>query len=120
MQWEKSVILALSHRFQFSRDVVGKMVMKNILGRFGDAWYWGGLLGFIYFSYWGIYNFANHFWATGNSFGLILDILDTQRWGEQRYEELFLKLKYGACSFIVGWGGRYVLTGYKKINLIRH
>ena len=94
--------------------------MKNILGRFGDAWYWGGLLGFIYFSYWGIYNFANHYWATGNSFGLILDILDTQRWGEQRYEELFLKLKYGAGSFIVGWGGRYVLTGYKKINLIRH
>jgi hypothetical protein len=69
--------------------------MKNIRARIGDVWYWGFLLGTIY----GFFEILKMFFSD-------------QIFSE---DKLLLPLFY----FGVGWTGRYILTGYKKIRPIR-
>ena len=68
--------------------------MRDILGRLGDGFYWGGCLGVI--------------WAVGYT---LYDALTRGRWNDY----LVILLIAGG-GWIFGWVVRYVLSGYRGIK----
>ena len=68
--------------------------MRDILGRLGDGFYWGGCLGVI--------------WAVGHT---LYDALTRGRWNDY----LVILLIAGG-GWIFGWAARYSLGGYRGIK----
>ena len=71
--------------------------MRDILGRLGDVFYWGGCLGGI--------------WAVGY---ILYDALTRGRWNDY----LVILLIAGG-GWIFGWVVRYILSGYRGVKPIR-